>query len=82
MLPVMKVSAVLTETSGTWVAECEEVDRTGEGRTPDEAVASLRQALKEYFEVEAVAPPEDAVTESIEIVIVDPPPAAAPEPVS
>jgi len=82
MISRMKVSAVLTETAGTWLAECEEVDRTGEGRTPDEAVASLREALKEYFEVEAVAPPADARVEAIEIVIVDPPPAAPVEPMS
>jgi predicted RNase H-like HicB family nuclease len=65
----MKVSAVLTEASGTWVAECEEVDRTGEGRTPDEAVASLREALEEYFAVEAVAPPPGAGADAIEIVV-------------
>jgi predicted RNase H-like HicB family nuclease len=78
----MKVSAVLTQASGLWVAECEEVDRTGEGKTPDEAVASLRQALEEYFEVEAVAPPPNAVPEAIEIVILDAPPAPPPEPMS
>ncbi len=67
----MKVSATLTQMPESWVAECEEVDRTGEGRTPDEAVACLRQALKEYFDVQAVAPPPDASSpEPIEIVIV------------
>ena len=69
----MKVSAVLTEASGTWVAECEEVDRTGEGRTPDEAIASLREALEEYFAVEAVAPPKDGGGDPIEIVVLDRP---------
>jgi predicted RNase H-like HicB family nuclease len=78
MIRRMKVSAVLTQADGVWLAECEEVDRTGEGKTPDEAVASLRQALEEYFEVEAVAPPADAAPEAIEIVILDPP-TAAPE---
>jgi predicted RNase H-like HicB family nuclease len=73
----MKVSAVLSQASGLWIAECEEVERTGEGRTPTEAVDSLRQALKEYFEVEAVAPPPDAPSEAIEIVIVDRPPGVA-----
>jgi hypothetical protein len=69
----MKVSATLTEMPGSWVAQCEEIDRTGEGRTPDEAVASLRQALKDYFDVQAVAPPPDIPPpEPIEIVIVGP----------
>jgi predicted RNase H-like HicB family nuclease len=69
----MKLSATLSEVPGSWVAQCEEIDRTGEGRTPDEAVASLREALREYFAVEAVAPPSHAPPpEPIEIVIVGP----------
>jgi hypothetical protein len=74
----MRVSAVLTQVRGVWVAQCEEVDRTGEGPTPDEAVACLRQALEEYFDVQAVAPPPDAVATAIEIVIVGAPSSAAP----
>jgi hypothetical protein len=77
----MKVSAVLTQMPQTpelWVAECEEVDRTGEGRTPDEALACLRQALMDYFDVEAVAPPAEIAPSPIEIVIVAPPTNASP----
>jgi hypothetical protein len=74
----MRVSAVLTQMPDLWVAECEEVDRTGEGRTPDEALACLRQALMEYFDVEAVAPPAETVASPIEIVIVASPPSASP----
>ena len=77
MLTRMKVTAVLTQADGAWLAECEEVDRAGEGRTPDEALASLRDALKDYFnETQAVAPPPDgerAPPESIEIVVIDDP---------
>jgi hypothetical protein len=73
----MKVSAVLTEMPGVWVAQCEEVDRTGEGRTPDEAIAWLRQALREYFEVQAVAPPSETAPAPIEIVVVSSPTNAA-----
>ncbi len=69
----MKVSAVLNQTGEVWLAECQEVDRTGEGRTPDEAVASLRQALREYFDVEAVAPPSETAEDPIEILLVDAP---------
>ena len=68
----MKVSAVLTQVPGMWVAECEEVDRTGEGRTPDEALACLHQALEDYFEVEAVAPPSETACAPIEIVVLSP----------
>jgi predicted RNase H-like HicB family nuclease len=70
---LVKVSAVLTQSGGLWLAECEEVDRIGEGSTPDEAVASLREALRDYFDVEAVAPPSQPAHESIEIVLVDAP---------
>jgi hypothetical protein len=69
----MKVSAVLIQNADLWLAQCEEVDRTGEGSTPAEAVDSLRQALKEYFDVEAVAPPAQEASAPIEIVIVDAP---------
>jgi predicted RNase H-like HicB family nuclease len=66
----MKVSAVLTQTAGSWLAHCEEVDRAGEGRTPDEALASLREALEEYFGgAQAVAPPAETAREPIEIVV-------------
>jgi hypothetical protein len=73
----MKVSAILTQTDDVWLAQCEEVDRTGEGRTADEAVASLREALRAYFDVEAVAPPTEAPAPAIEIIIVDAPTNAA-----
>ena len=70
----MKVSAVISQAGDhQWLAHCEEVDRTGEGRTPDEAVASLHEALEEYFDVEAVAPPSDTPSAPIEIVVVDAP---------
>jgi predicted RNase H-like HicB family nuclease len=69
----MRVSAVLTQDDDVWLAYCEEVDRTGEGRTADEAVASLREALREYFDVEAVAPPKDPPDQAIEIIVVDSP---------
>jgi predicted RNase H-like HicB family nuclease len=70
MFADMRVSAVLTQTGGRWVAHCEEVDRAGEGDTPDQAVACLREALKEYFETEAVAPPSDPGIGPIEIDLV------------
>jgi hypothetical protein len=69
----MKVSAALIQDGDLWLAQCEELDRTGEGSTPAEAIDSLRQALKEYFDVEAVAPPPKEATAPIEIVIIDAP---------
>jgi|GEM_PF-2294699 len=71
----MKVSAVVSLVEGRrWLAQCEEVDRAGEGDTPEQAVASLREALEEYFgQAEAIAPPSQPPREPIEIVIVDAP---------
>jgi hypothetical protein len=67
----VKVSAVVSHVQDRWLAECEEVDLAGEGSTPDEALASLRSALEEYFgHAEAVAPPSAASSEPIEIVII------------
>jgi predicted RNase H-like HicB family nuclease len=67
----MKVSAVVSQVGGRWLAQCEEVDRAGEGSTPDEAIACLRQALDEYFgHAEAVAPPPQQSHEPIEIVVI------------
>ena len=66
----MKVSAVVSQVEGRWLAECEEVDLAGEGATKDEAVATLRAALEDYFHrAEAVAPPTDAARDAIEIVL-------------
>jgi len=70
----MKVGAILSQVGDEWLAQCEEVDRAGEGSTPEEALASLRVALEEYFgHAEAIAPPPEAPREQIEIVVLDSP---------
>jgi hypothetical protein len=71
----MRVSAVVSQVGAGWLAQCEEVDRAGEGATPVEALARLREALDEYFgHTEAVAPPAQRPHEPIEIVVIDGPP--------
>jgi predicted RNase H-like HicB family nuclease len=71
----MKVTAVLTQASGRWLAHCEEVDLVGEGDTPEQAVATLRDALREYFDhAEAVAPPASPPSTEIEIDLIGAPP--------
>jgi hypothetical protein len=70
----MKVGAILSQVGDEWLAQCEEVDRAGSGSTPEEALASLRIALEEYFgHSEAIAPPAEAPREEIEIVVLDGP---------
>jgi predicted RNase H-like HicB family nuclease len=53
------------EKSGWYVAQCLEVDVVSQGKTADEALANLREALELYFEDEplpAVAPVEVRVS--------------------
>jgi hypothetical protein len=70
----MRVSAVVTREGDRYFAQCQEVDRMGEGLSEAEAVRSLRVALVEYFcEVPAVAPPERVRVQEIEIVITERP---------
>jgi hypothetical protein len=70
----MRFSAVITKEGARYFAQCEEVDRMGEGRSEAEAVRSLHESLVEYYrEVPAVAPPERACEQAIEIVITERP---------
>jgi hypothetical protein len=70
----MRVAATLSFVGDRWLAQCEEVDRAGEGATREEALACLREALRQYFgQPEAVAPPAQTTEEPIEIVVVDAP---------
>src|SRR5215472_12401505 len=66
----MKLTAAVTKENGRYFAQCNEVDRAGEGATAEEALANLRLALLEYFrESEAVAPPTHEDHEAIEITV-------------
>jgi hypothetical protein len=66
----MRLTATVRRVGTRFYAQCKEVDRAGEGRTPDEALANLRAALEEYYgEVPAVAPPPHPEIEPIEIVV-------------
>lgn len=54
----MKFTYRLVNDAGGWIAECVEADAMGEGKTEQDAVASLRSALEErMFRPDAVAPP-------------------------
>ena len=71
----MTFSVRISKVSAGWLAECEEVDRAGEGATPAEALASLRAGLEDYFgQAEAVAPPAQEAREPIELIVIDGPP--------
>jgi hypothetical protein len=61
--------------TGTVYAACLEADVTGEGGTRDEAVESLRDALRVRLQApDAVAPPSVAGQHRVILVEADPPP--------
>ncbi len=65
----MKFTYRILEDGGSFVAECLESDAQGEGKTADDAVASLRASLRErMFRPDAVAPPSERTTSAIELV--------------
>ncbi len=50
----MQFTAAVTHESGWYVARALEVEVTSQGRTVDEALANLREALDLYFEDETM----------------------------
>lgn len=46
----MRLTAIVTRDSGWYVARCVEVEVASQGRTVEEALANLREALELYFE--------------------------------
>ena len=64
----MKFSYRLQEEPSGWLAHCVESDAMGEGKTEQDAIRSLREALEErMFRPDAIAPPEQEVRSTIEL---------------
>jgi len=62
----------MTESAGSWVAECEELESFGRGATATAALEQLRGVLAERLDRPyAVAPPSDAEPLRIELVPLD-----------
>lgn len=53
----MRLTAAITQEGAWYVARCLEVEVTSQGRTLEEAVENLREALELYFEDEAAPKP-------------------------
>ncbi len=51
---IVQFTAAVTHEDGWYVARALEVEVTSQGRTVDEALANLREALELYFEDEAL----------------------------
>jgi hypothetical protein len=68
----MKFSYRLIRDASGFVAECIESEAAGTGKTAQDAVDSLRNALEErMFRPDAVAPPSEPTEGVIELVLVD-----------
>lgn len=62
----------LTTEGTNWLAECEELESFGKGRTPAEALEQLRVVLAERLDRPyAVAPPEESEPLAIELIPLD-----------
>lgn len=46
----MRLTAAVTREDGLYVAQCLEVDVASQGRSVEESLANLREALELYFE--------------------------------
>jgi hypothetical protein len=67
----MRIRATIQDADGKIRATCLDLEAAGEGATRDEALAALREAVRERLSPEAVAPPEHSPAPAIEIVIVE-----------
>ena len=67
----MRVRAIVRAVDGGYFAECLDREGSGEGKTRDQALASVRRSIEEREVPEAVAPPEETRAPTIEIVVVD-----------
>lgn len=48
--PPREVKVSVWEEGGWWVSQCLDIDVASQGRTEEEALANLREALELYFE--------------------------------
>ena len=64
----MKFTYHLIRAACGYAAECVESEAVGEGKTPEQALESLRASLEEQmFRPNAVAPPPEAPPSAIEL---------------
>ena len=69
-MPQVRLTAAVTHDGDWYVARCLEVEVTSQGRTVEEALANLREALELYFEDnEALRPVSAPIIAPVEIEI-------------
>jgi predicted RNase H-like HicB family nuclease len=67
----LELSAVVRREDGVYVALCPEFDVASQGKSVEEALANLKEALELYLEAENVEKPSAAEVPIVTIVKVD-----------
>lgn len=68
----MQFTYRLIRERGGYLAECIESEAAGEGKSPREAIESLRRSLHErMFRPDAIAPPPSSVETRIELTLTE-----------
>jgi predicted RNase H-like HicB family nuclease len=63
----IRLTATVTRDGEWYVAQCLDVEVASQGRTIDEALANLREALELYFEDQPVPELSEAIVAPIEV---------------
>ena len=61
------LTAAVTREGDWYVARCLEAEVASQGRTIEEALANLREALELYFEDEPVPEPSESIVAPVEV---------------
>lgn len=65
----LRFTAAVTKDGAWYVARCLEVEVTSQGRTLDEALANLKEALELYFEDQPASIEETPIIAPVEIEV-------------
>jgi predicted RNase H-like HicB family nuclease len=63
----IRLTASVTRDGDWYVAQCLDVEVASQGRTIDEALANLREALELYFEDQPVPDPSEPIIAPVEV---------------
>jgi predicted RNase H-like HicB family nuclease len=63
----IRLTATVTREGDWYVARCIDVEVASQGRTIDEALANLREALELYFEDQPAPDPSEPIVAPVEV---------------
>ena len=67
----MRIRATLEEIDGKLRASCIDFEASGEGATREQALAALKEAVRDRLAPEAVAPPAQSLVVPIDVVLIE-----------